>query len=443
MATRMGCFEKFDEDTNRQVGWMRNGRLLADMRLLDIAVVILIGLVLTACGSTAVSDQEEAAEQVSEGVVQFGELEKVEGFTIGPTVRESVTVWNCDNPNLRNDKLKEVKSIDREVKWFIVGEVGAEVEASILAASAVVEGSIANGYELNVSDELSRSRELDMPVSPNSSVEYIIEWKPVLWNGFVPFTYQTGESRIEYQYQRLEFGEIVDFNDRTIMDCSRQVTPIFTPTAETIMPAEPPPEESPTSETPPLIPEFQTISLQPWSELKSPEINLGVSPGLNHFLEIPFETGWSTSTQCTVAPGRWQSFVVGTDISNPQKIYLLIQAGYGFTKYKDKQVGSVKLNFADGTTLDTPLVLGVNIRDWAWENPAAVNTASSDSLRAAIRGAAPDGTPGGMDILTIGIPGSQSSSTLTSIEIADVTTDTTGEMDPCIHLVALTVEYLR
>jgi len=199
----------------------------------------------------------------------------------------------------------------------------------------------------------------------------------------------------------------------------------------------------PTATIRPLVQEFQTISLERWSELEAVETNLGVAPGSHNFLGVPFETGWTTSTQCEDAPGRWQSIPITTKISNPTHVYLLIQAGYAYSKFDGKQVGTVKLNFDDGSSAETPLTLGFNIRDWAWENPAAVNTASSDSLQAAVQGVTSGGTPGGMDMLTIDIPDNLLNSTLTGIEISDVTTETIGDMDPCIHLVAITVEHLR
>jgi hypothetical protein len=192
-----------------------------------------------------------------------------------------------------------------------------------------------------------------------------------------------------------------------------------------------------------LIPDFQTISLQSFSELSSPETNLGLAPGRNYLLDIPFDTGWKASTQCSYLPNQPESFQLEASISNPTNVYLLIQAGWGLVKYDGMQIGNVRLGFSDGSNLDTPLTLGLNIRDWAWENPAAVNTVSSPESSPAWEGNAPDGTPGGMDVLTIDIPRSQSELTLTSIQIADQSWSTVGESDPCIHLVALTVKYLH
>lgn len=205
----------------------------------------------------------------------------------------------------------------------------------------------------------------------------------------------------------------------------------------------PPANTVPTATTRPLVSDYQTLSLQRWSELKSPETNLGLAPGHNYLLDIPFDTGWKASTQCSHLLNQPASFQVDTSISNPVGVYLLLQAGWGLTKYNGKQIGNVHMGFSDGNTLDIPLTLGFNIRDWAWENPAAVHTASSSTLQPAWKGYAPDGTPGGMDILTIIVPNNQSQSTLTSVRISDLSQSTTGDVNPCIHLVALTVKYLH
>lgn len=192
-----------------------------------------------------------------------------------------------------------------------------------------------------------------------------------------------------------------------------------------------------------ITPDFQTISLQAWSELTSPETNLGLGPGLNHLRDIPFETGWKASTQCSYLPKQPTSFQLGMSISNPVDVYLLIQAGWGRKEYVGKQIGNVRIEFSGGSTIDTPLILGSNIRDWSRKDPAAVNTVSSDTSQPAWEGTTPDGTSGGMDILTITIPSNQLQSTLTGIQISDLSQSTIGNINPCIHLVALTAKYLH
>lgn len=199
----------------------------------------------------------------------------------------------------------------------------------------------------------------------------------------------------------------------------------------------------PTANTRLPTPHFQTLSLQHWSELTSPETNLGLAPGRNYLLGIPFDTGWKASTQCSHLPSQPESFQWETEIPNPVSVYLLLQAGWGLSRYDGERIGEVRLSFSDGSSVDTPLILGFNIRDWAWESGAAVNTVSSSTSQPAWQGNAPDGTPGGMDVLTIDVPSGQSQLTLTGVRVSDTSQSAIGEVNPCIHLVALTVEYLH
>jgi hypothetical protein len=191
------------------------------------------------------------------------------------------------------------------------------------------------------------------------------------------------------------------------------------------------------------VEDFQMLSLQSQSELTSPETNIGLGPGLNYLLGIPFETGWTASTQCSHLPERPAVIDLSTDVPNPVSVHLLLQTGWGMIRYADEQVGNVRLVFSDGSFFDVPLILGYNIRDWARSNPQAVTAVSSPSLRPAWEGIAPDGELGGMDVLTIEIPSEKTQLELTGVQVSDTSYTTTGDIDPCIHLVAATVEYLR
>lgn len=152
--------------------------------------------------------------------ITLGEIQKSKGGILyGLAYRETITVKNCNNPLPRNDSLTETKTVERTVSWNIAGEIGGDAEASVIAAGAKIEATIASGYELEVNDALQRSRTIDLPVDANSSVAYIVEWKPIIWSGILPFTFQDGQSRIEYQYEYLVFGEVVDFIDKTSEDC--------------------------------------------------------------------------------------------------------------------------------------------------------------------------------------------------------------------------------
>jgi hypothetical protein len=203
------------------------------------------------------------------------------------------------------------------------------------------------------------------------------------------------------------------------------------------------PFSSPTNTPKPIqiIEDFQTVSLESKSEMALPETNLGLAPGLNYLLDIPFETGWKFSTQCSHIPERPTIVTLNANISSPHYVYILLQAGWGSIEYRDIQIGNIKLNFSDGSIIDTSLSLGYNIRDWSRDDPQAVTTVFSTDLQPAWEGTAPDGRLGGMDILTIRIPEKKDS--LTNIEISDVSQTTAGSMNPCIHIMAVTVKHFR
>jgi hypothetical protein len=192
----------------------------------------------------------------------------------------------------------------------------------------------------------------------------------------------------------------------------------------------------------PQVRDYQRISLQ---QLGTPESsNLGLNAGTNTLLGIPFDTGWTVTTQAADRPSLPTVIQMSTATPQPISVYLLLQAGWGMREFNGKELGAVLLSFSEGKQVRVPLIMGFNIRDWSRSKPEAVNTATSPTLREAWKGTAPDGvTAGGMDMLTIEIPGEYRRSTLTSIQITDTSVTTAGSQNPCIHLLAVTVEHFR
>ncbi len=188
--------------------------------------------------------------------------------------------------------------------------------------------------------------------------------------------------------------------------------------------------------------EYVYLDLQSYSELTEPETNLGLPPGTNSLLGIPFVNGWKATTQCTSMPDRPTSISVDTSISKPIEVYVLFQAGWGITPFNGQQIGAIDLYFSEGSHEET-LILGYNIRDWARNKSDAVSTLSSPMVTEAWRGTLPDGVIGGMDILTITIPNSYKQSTMTRFVLLDTTLTTTGNMNPCVHLLAVTLKHLK
>jgi hypothetical protein len=203
-------------------------------------------------------------------------------------------------------------------------------------------------------------------------------------------------------------------------------------------------QPKPRVEPTPTASAFVSVLLKKYAQAQVPVTNaLGLSPGKQNLLDIPFETGWEVTTQNRDFPDYRTSIPLDLKVSNPVSVYLLMQGGWGYKQYQGKQIGSVSLRFADGSTSEVRLVLGDNIRDWARNNPLAVSTATSPMLRQGYPGTVtqPGGIIGGIDILTIDIPQEERGGTLTGITLDDTTQATTGSLDPAIHLLAVTVKH--
>jgi len=59
------------------------------------------------------------------------------------------------------------------------------------------------------------------------------------------------------------------------------------------------------------------------------------------------------------------------------------------------------------------------------------------------RGTLPDNVVGGMDILTIPILSNYQDKTLEKFVLSDTSLTTTGNLNPCVHLLAVTVKHRR
>lgn len=219
-----------------------------------------------------------------------------------------------------------------------------------------------------------------------------------------------------------------------------------TPTSTAYLPQPTPTLESVIeSPTPSLGIGYQMIPLQGVGSSSPEGSNLGLEAGVNNLLDIPFETGWTVTTQCADRSGLPTTALLGISVMQPRNVYFLLQAGWALKEFDGKELGSILLDLYNGNhiEIEVPLILGYNIRDWSRNKPEAVNTATSPMLREAWRGIAPDGHTGGMDVLTIEIPEEYHNSTLTSIQINDNSITATGSENPCIHLLAVTVEYIK
>ncbi|MFA5867874.1 MAG: zinc ribbon domain-containing protein [Actinomycetota bacterium] len=170
----------------------------------------------------------------------------------------------------------------------------------------------------------------------------------------------------------------------------------------------------------------------------SNQSSLGAYSGNPNYDGVPFILGCEY-TQGSTGQTTYPTVISRTlSIPKPQTAYILLTAGYGYTQFSGRQIGTIDFSFTDGSTRSTALVLGYNIREWWITNSGVVTTTSSSDIHGVSTYAAPGGGTGTIDMLTINI---QSASTLTSMSVRDISASTCGSGDPIIKLHGITVQY--
>jgi hypothetical protein len=109
----------------------------------------------------------------------------------------------------------------------------------------------------------------------------------------------------------------------------------------------------------------------------------------------------------------------------PLAVYLLLNTSWTDAAFAGKTVGTVHLTFSDGTSKDTALVVGANIREWEYGVSWTANTLSSTSTASVWQGqgqAAQGGALGTIDMLTISAIPTSPSAHLTGVTVSDTNT---------------------
>ncbi|MEL6525239.1 MAG: hypothetical protein AAFQ07_05960, partial [Chloroflexota bacterium] len=120
-----------------------------------------------------------------------------------------------------------------------------------------------------------------------------------------------------------------------------------------------------------------------------------------------------------------------TQVPNPAKIHILLQAGNAYSEYVNTEIGKVTISFSNGNTIIENLILGENIRDWRINSLRSVSTVTSENIQQAH-----EYENGRIDLLTIPLGLNYIGNSLESIEI----TDTSELLASCIHISGVTVE---
>ena len=147
-------------------------------------------------------------------------------------------------------------------------------------------------------------------------------------------------------------------------------------------------------------------------------------------------------TQAQPAPNNTYpvSTIIKTDIQRVEQVYVLLTAGNAFTRWQGKTVGRITLVFSDAASVEAPLVLGKNLREWhAADNVVSTAPGVRQVWRGPIAGH-PDLT-GTLDMLTLAVPAAQRNATLTQVEIRDTSSEEVGSMDPALGIWGVTVAH--
>ena len=193
---------------------------------------------------------------------------------------------------------------------------------------------------------------------------------------------------------------------------------------------------------------FVTVDLKPIANYTVDHIG-SFPTGLAQLGGVPFNaiSGARNSlmTQGRDHPDYPTSGTVRVAAANPVAVHLLLNGTYVLPEFKDRKVGAVDLEFADGARLSVPIVAYQSVREtWSFAGQAPVMNPPQQGVRwrnvfqeKQDRGGAAIGF---LDTMTILIPAERTNSTLSSITLLDTSTDTVGGLDPGLCLMAITVE---
>jgi hypothetical protein len=107
-------------------------------------------------------------------------------------------------------------------------------------------------------------------------------------------------------------------------------------------------------------------------------------------------------------------------VHKPLSVSVLMNSAYGYNYYKNQVVGRVHLTFSDGTSQDTDLVAGGQIREWWLNSGYLIDTLSSPAAKQVWSGQGQVGTGAGtavIDMLTVTV--APTTADLTGISVSD------------------------
>ena len=104
---------------------------------------------------------------------------------------------------------------------------------------------------------------------------------------------------------------------------------------------------------------FNSVSLQSVGKFESG--NLGLQAGVTTLAGVDFEIGWLATTQSTGDSNSSDKIVLSVQsISDPSKVHFLFQGSWAVNS--GQEFGNIYIAFADGHTINEPLIAGYTSR---------------------------------------------------------------------------------
>ncbi len=219
-----------------------------------------------------------------------------------------------------------------------------------------------------------------------------------------------------------------------------QPSPTPPPTATTPPTSTPAPTNAP--QPPPAASgQFLAVSLNAVANASTADgyVNPPVGDVVLGEVRFGLGAGGSVTTQAGPLPDNPVSVALTVDAQAPQAVYLLLTGGDLFNRFAGQTVGRVRLIFGDGKTHAVDLVAGQNLREWKL-SAGVIGGATGPELAEVWRGAnRNDSSAAVIDMLRIPVPAGLQAGRLVGIEVVDMSAETTGDLDPALNLLGVSV----
>jgi hypothetical protein len=147
---------------------------------------------------------------------------------------------------------------------------------------------------------------------------------------------------------------------------------------------------------------------------------------------------FSTDSAVDLSAGASASYSIS--YQNPTKVSLLLNTANTAWWYEGSPIGRVTLSFANGSTQGVDLVVGSNVREWAfgtdWTVDSLSDTANAANVWTGTR-ADDASVAAGLDMLTVQVASANTTSTLTGISVSN--TNDWGSLE--LRLSGISVAY--